>query len=369
MPERSRAVRITAPAGHPNLSKAQKRFNSLVKKLDQQKNLLREWTESVPEIQRIAGSEYEPLYADYRSLEIRRVRLLDEAHAKSLFKKREREKLRHLICEMAVSLITGDDDEELKEIYNRHTGSDFDEEARQNEANAGALVKSMMEGILGVDLSQDDFSSPERFHEFMEERIKAEDTEREARRASRKKAKRQEALGAKRVGEESRIKQSVQEIYRKLATRLHPDREPDLVERERKSELMKEANRAYEKKDLLQLLELQLQAEHIDQSHINQLSEDRLKSYNQILKEQSDELQKEIGEFEFTWRMQLNLAPFDTVTQKGLMSRLRGEIRDLRHRIAGLKDDLVALGDFQALKAWLKSYRIPKNQGMDDFFF
>jgi len=366
MPDKSRAVRIVATASQASLSKVQKRFNSLIKKLDQQKKLLQEWTEATPEIQRIAACEYEPLYADYRTQEIRRLRVLDEALGNPLFKKREKEKLRHLICENAAALIAGDDDDELKELYNRHSGSDIDEEMRQHDAHAEAAVKSMMGEILGMDLSQHDLSSPEQLTEFIEAQVKAADAEREARRANRKKTKRQQALDAKRAEEESRIKQSIQEIYRKLAARLHPDREPDPAERERKTELMKQANQAYERKDLLQLLELQLQAEHIDQSHIDRLSEERLKSYNQILKEQSEELQKEIAQFELTWKMQLNLAPFDTVTPKGLKTLLQGEIRQLRQRIAGLKDQLVALGDPQVLKAWLKTYRIPKESGWDD---
>ncbi|NJD06662.1 MAG: hypothetical protein FIA97_09210, partial [Methylococcaceae bacterium] len=368
MPKKSHAVQITPHAEQPSLSKSQKRFNSLIKKLDQQKKLLHEWTEATPEIQRIATGEYEPLYADYRAQEIRRLRVLDEALTNPLFKKRDKEKLRHLICENAAALIRGgdDDDDELKELYNRHSGSDIDEEMRRSDAHAEDLVKSMMGEILGMDLSQHDLGSPEQLTDFIEQQAKAADAEREARRANHKKTKRQEALEAKRAEEESRIKQSIQEIYRKLAARLHPDREPDPAERERKTELMKQANQAYEKKDLLQLLELQLQAEHIDQSHIDQLSEDRLKAYNQILKEQSEELQKEISEIEFAWRMQLNLAPFETVTPKGLMGRLRGDIRHLRHQIADLKDQLVALGDPQILKAWLKGYRIPKQTGWDD---
>lgn len=367
MSKKSHAVRIVSSNSQSSLSKAQKRFNSLIKKLDQQKKQLHEWTEATPEIQRLAASEYDPLYADYRAQEIRRLRVLDQALANPLFKKRDKEKLRHILCAIAADLIVGDEnDGELKELYNRHSGSDIEEEMRENDAQAEQLMKSMMGEILGMDLSQHDISTPEQLTDFIEEQVKAADAEREARRANRKKTKRQEAIEAKRAEEETRIKQSIQEIYRKLAARLHPDREPDPAERERKTELMKQANQAYEKKDLLRLLELQLQAEHIDQSHIDQLSEDRLKSYNQILKEQSDELQKEISEIEFAWRMQLNLAPFETVTPKGLVGRLRGDIRQLRHQIADLKDQLVALGDPQILKAWLKGYRIPKQTGWDD---
>ncbi|WP_409015107.1 hypothetical protein [Caballeronia sp. LZ001] len=57
---------------------------------------------------------------------------------------------------------------------------------------------------------------------------------------------------------------------------------------------MQRANQAYGKNDLLKLLELQLELEHIDQRAINVISEDRLKHYNKILREQLGELDQEI---------------------------------------------------------------------------
>ncbi|MBS1212208.1 MAG: hypothetical protein H6R26_824 [Proteobacteria bacterium] len=368
-PVDSRAIKIVSVTGDPGLSKAQKRFNSLIKKLDQQKSRLREWSESIPHIQQYAANEYEPLYGEYRSLEMQRLRLLDEAHSDPAFKKRDRDKLSHLICEFAGTLISGNEDDDLKELYNRHSGSDYDEDQRDMEASAGNLIKSMMEEMLGMDLRHEDLSSPDKFHDFLENRIMAEQAEREAQRAKRKKSKRQEALEAQREAERTRIKQSIQEIYRKLATQLHPDRESDPVERERKTQLMQQVNQAYGKKDLLRLLELQLQAEQIDQSHINQIAEDRLQSYNQILKEQSDELQKEIAEIESTWRMQLNIPPFATVTPKALMAKLREDIQQLRYQVAMVKHDLVTLADPKHLKAWLKSYKISRAVNFDDIFF
>jgi hypothetical protein len=43
---------------------------------------------------------------------------------------------------------------------------------------------------------------------------------------------------------------------------------------------MQRVNRAYEAQDLLALLELQLQIEQIDESHIANAGEQRLKHYN-----------------------------------------------------------------------------------------
>ena len=78
----------------------------------------------------------------------------------------------------------------------------------------------------------------------------------------------------------------MREIYRKLASALHPDRETDERQREAKTALMQRVNQADEAQDLLALLELQLQIEQIDESHIANAGEQRLKHYNKVLSQQ-----------------------------------------------------------------------------------
>lgn len=86
----------------------------------------------------------------------------------------------------------------------------------------------------------------------------------------------------------------MREVYRKLASALHPGREPDERQREAKTALMQRVNQAYEANDLLVLLELQLQIEQIDASQIANASEQRLKHYNKVLSDQLTELKLEL---------------------------------------------------------------------------
>src|SRR5205823_1944963 len=99
-----------------------------------------------------------------------------------------------------------------------------------------------------------------------------------------------------------KISESIREDYRKLISALHPDRELDPAERERKNRLMQRANVAYDNRNLLELLELQLEIEQIDQSMINTPSKSRLKHYNQVLTEQYKELRQEISEIEMSFK-------------------------------------------------------------------
>jgi hypothetical protein len=148
-----------------------------------------------------------------------------------------------------------------------------------------------------------------------------------------------------------------------------PDREPDPAERERKTELMQQANVAYKSNDLLQLLELQLALEQIDSAHIGSLADDRLKYYNKILRQQSGQLQQELEDFEYGLKHQLGLPPFAALSPKQLVEILNADIRRIQRSIDDLREDLEALRDVNALKAWLKTYKIPKQDREDSVFF
>lgn len=117
---------------------------------------------------------------------------------------------------------------------------------------------------------------------------------------------------------------------------------------------MQRINHAYDKKDLLLLLELQLELEHIDQTTINNITSSRLKHYIKILKEQLNELEHEIFVTEDMFRSQFGISPFERLTPSTIMRNLATDIASIQHAIRDLKSDLLALQDIKTLKAWLK---------------
>jgi len=232
----------------------------------------------------------------------------------------------------------------------------------------------MMEDVLGVDLGDDmDMSSPEdlfkRAQAQMEEEWKQDNAEWQAweeRQSKRKKSAKQLAKEAKQQAEEQQASQSIREVYRKLASALHPDREPDAQERKRKTVLMQRVNEAYEKRNLLQLLKLQLELEHIDQATVNNISEDRLKHYNKILKEQLAELDQEIFHIESGFMVQFGINPFERVLPGTIMRDLAKEIVEIQHTIRDLKKDVLAFEDVKKVKTWLKKVQREAAK-MDDY--
>jgi hypothetical protein len=352
------------------LSPGQKTFNTLIKQIDQARVRLAAWEAVQTPYQQKYATVLQPLFRESEELQVKTVHALDNAGAQIGLSKAERRKIAAVIIEMVQDLLLSRDDEALKAIFNKYSAVDYDE----MEAGGQAGLKSAIESMLGVELDDDiDLRSREdilqQAHAKMLERQAQEDADRQAwqeRQTRRKKSAKQLAKEAQEQADKQQLRLSIREIYRKLASALHPDREPDPQERERKTALMQRVNQAYDKNNLLQLLELQLEIEQIDQAAINHVSEDRLKHYNKILREQLLELQQEILRIESVFVAQAMLDPYSPVSPKTVMKALAAEIANVQRDIRELKKDLFAFEDLQGLKGWLKTLR--KQSRRDAFY-
>ena len=368
----AKIVRIEEGHRQTRLSPAQKKFNATIKKIDMQKQLLAVWQETIPRYQQLVAEKLTPLRQTFGEHQVEMVNLLDGLHGNKRLARNQKEKIGHLIRELCTELINAHDREDLKSIYNKYSELDFDTEDQEATALASDFIKSMLECELGIPIDDEDIdvNSPEKMAAFMQEKLEEQQRQADERRSRRKKSAKQLEKEAREQAEEANLIKSIQAVYRQLVTALHPDREQDPIERKRKTELMQQVTVAYGKKDLLRLLELQLAVEQIDQSRINTIAADRLKYYNKILQSQLDQLQQEVLQIELTFKQQLDLAPFDSLSPKRLMSLLNEDIERLHDEIARIQHDLLAFKDVNRLKAWLKEYQIPVGMGeMDDLFF
>ena len=367
------AVHIVSQNQQSTLSKSQKLFNNLIKKIDAERKRLVAWQTMIPLYHQKHASEFAPLTQTFNELRADLVRLFDKASAEKLFNKNDKAKLNDMICTIAAELIIENDDEDLKKIYNKHSRGDIDAEIKEEKS----AMKAMMQDILGVDLGDDfDFGSPESMMAHVSEKMrqKLEDEEQirqdyQKRNVKRKRSAKTLAREAKQEAEAQNISQSIREVYRKLASALHPDKEQDALERDRKTALMQRVNIAYNNKDLLKLLELQLEVEQIDQAAINNITEERLKYYNKILAEQSKELRMEVSAVSDFFRIRFNIAPDVTLSPETAIRSLEDDIKNLKKDISGLKDDLYLFQDLKNLKKHLKLYKIPPKTIFDDESF
>ncbi len=351
------------------LSPAQKKFNALIQKIDAQKKQLAAWQETLPLCQQKVVGKLVPLQETYSEHQTAMVHLIDSLATTHKFTHNQQEKIAHLITSICEELISRQGRDELKPVYNRYSEWDFDEAASEGNDMAAALLKDMFEQQFGGELDMDDFdfSDPEGLADRLTEQMEENYRQAEEARPKRKKTARQLAKEAREQEEEANVSKSIQAVYRQLVAALHPDREPDMAERERKTELMKKVTIAYGKRDLLQLLELQLSVEQIDQGKINNIAEDRLKHYNKILQSQFEELQEEVMSTQMQFREMAGLSPYESLTPKRVLAMLNEDIRSLREEITRIEMDLRQFKDVKQFKSWLRNYRIPEPD-FDPFF-
>jgi len=105
----------------------------------------------------------------------------------------------------------------------------------------------------------------------------------------------------------------------------------------------------------LQLLELQLELDHIDQRSINHISEARLTHYNQILKDQVRELDRQIHRVEMTFRHTYGYQRAGALSPDAVLRHLATNIDALHRQIRNIEQDLAAFDDIKHLRRMLKS--------------
>jgi len=174
----SQPVRIEAKSDTPGLGKKQQRFNGLVKKIAQHRELLRAWSDAMPEIHR-GIAEYHRLVGEHPDVAGDLVRLLDRMYGDRRLTKAERKRLQAVICEAARDLLAAGGADDLKAIYNRHSRSDFDTEATFEETARTLMMKSVMEEMFGMDFAQADIRSMDELEQaaraqFVQEQQSAE---------------------------------------------------------------------------------------------------------------------------------------------------------------------------------------------------
>lgn len=346
------SLSIAAQSGKP-LSAPQKKFNSLIGRIEKQRKLLATWQAALPLCQERWSGEFKPLLDESHALHREFAFFLDQSGERLKLTKTDRRTLGELICELVSSLIGDGEDDALKALYNKHSGGDFDRDAQaENER-----LKSAMEQAFGIDLGDDlNLDSGEDVAKRLFEKLQAQ-AEQPAPRKGPGGTGKKSAQQVRREEAEAQAGRSVREVYRKLASALHPDRETDAAERERKTGLMQRVNQAYDKGNLLDLLHLQLEVEQIDREHIGNLAEDRLRHYNRVLDEQLRGLQDEVHALEQAVKAQFDLDPFDKITPANLNSKLQGQVRLLREDVAFLKAERELLEDPRELKRWFKEER------------
>lgn len=325
----------------------QQRFQFLIARIDRIRQARAAWDRVVLEFRKAEAERVQPLRETLRSLTRATVLTIDGLLDQPGWSRADREELKSILCGSAEILLEADPtDAELKAVYDRHSGIAFDA-AKAEELED---LKEQAAEFMGVDVDDLDIASEEDLVERMYQHMR----EREAHSKERAKARQKSAAQQRVEANAQAAKKFLRDIYRKLASAVHPDREANDALRAEKNELMQKINRAYATNDLLTLLEAQMRLQQIDPEHVAQLSGERLKQYNKLLSEQLEAARAELRQLEEAFRHDhgLNFGTQISTHSLGLIVTKRA--RELRAHVKRQQQFLEVLSSKASLKRWLR---------------
>lgn len=310
-----RALRITAP----NLDAEQRMYNALLDELD----------------------------AATQALES--LKLLQEAHSQERDKKMRplEQQARQLYSQIV---------EQLEQRLLNPTGL-----SKKHLADIETLVHAFSKVLNPPDTQRaaTQFTQSEHPH-ISEQTTLDKAAEREAAKQAHQ-AKRQQAkkavVGNSSSGSEAQNTPNLlRNMYRKLASALHPDRASDEAERIHKTALMGQVNAAHDAKDLLTLMRLQLLTQTPDppteSENTTSIPKDKLKQAIQQLQAQFQAIREASQQMQTSMQEEWDL-PYGNISAKSLQMALRKEAQELTSHIAYLQSDALWLSDDAFLKNWL----------------
>jgi len=262
-----------------------------------------------------------------------------------------------IVCHLSAELAHGGD-AEMAALHDRRSPRTLADRHETEADKLHDLIGRLHAELFGTEAPADlDTTNPEAALERLQA-MAAEQEERRQAKAEARKARRKPGAS------EQQARQSGQDadamlrgIYRQLASALHPDRAPDEAERRRKNTLMGEVNAAYGRKDLVTLLNLQLQAELVDPDHLERIPDQRLQSLTLLLRRQVAELERERQSEQERWWHDLQLPWGASLDATALRQRLEDERDALEQRLHDIRLDLNAAAELATLKPWLNEQR------------
>jgi hypothetical protein len=362
-------VRVSAAAGP--LSKSQRDFNRLTGQVEARRRDLAQWTAMQDSCQQRAAARLLPLQRQLLDLQRDTVRWIDGflagPPAGQRLPGKQRRKLGHLLVILARGVLEQGEDPEVEAAHDRHARRSHADDQREQLDLAAGL---MGEAVGDHSLFEGDAGSMEellqRAAERLQQRIDDPDAPPAPPDGAASAGRRPPGQGPGRAGGKAAARlaqaqqeasQSVREVFRRLASSLHPDRETDPAERERKTALMSRVNEAYGRHDLLALLTVQMEIEQIDAEHLASLPEVRLKHYCHVLRDQLQALDDELRLLVEPVALEL-ARPAAWVKPRDLAALLERDLAQTRRALEELTQDSLLLRNDNTRQAFLRTLQV-----------
>jgi hypothetical protein len=259
------------------------------------------------------------------------------------------ERMMHrLICSIAMRLAVSGD-QAMRVLHDAHSSISLAEIERAEVSEAQAYLKEAMGEAFGRDQvfeTLDDVLHAK--FDFIRKEAEARSKNREARRAKKK----NQSNATHQTADD--IEGTLRNLYRKLASALHPDREGNEKLRAHKNQLMSEVNTAYGRRDLLALLSLHAKAQLPAAVITSALERQKLDALTELMREKMTSLHREIRDVELQATAEFVLPATIVIHEASLKHHLNLRRREMLHDLRRLNEDLTIVKTDAGLKRWLK---------------
>ncbi|MDB5929029.1 MAG: DnaJ domain protein [Polaromonas sp.] len=343
-------------AKETRLSPAQQRLAKLLARIDKLKSQIADLQALGDTYRPLYDSTLEPLRARHQALARRMALWLDERLDRKGLSPTQKRATTEILCSLC-EMLASEGDEAMAALHDKHSAQSL----RQKEEQGADDLRAIMESMLGQPLdlrAQDESLDPleavlRASHEQLHQAAQAEQEKYEAAQARRQK----KPTAAQRKAEQQQEDADtvLRQVYRQLASALHPDRERDPIEQRRKTALMSEANAAYGRQDLVALLHLQLRIAQSDTQDLLQQPEERIAAMSVLLRQQAGELEQELFARQEQLERELGLEYTQKLTASTLDHELALQQEDLEADLQAMEADLTLVQqDDAGFKRWLK---------------
>lgn len=286
--------------------------------------------------------------------------------------KQQRETARAIVCNLAAAL-AADGDAEMARLHDKYSPQTLAEIEQQERAAFAEMASFMLgeeiatpEAEAGADASHEDLMM--RMFAQTQAKMQEQQEQYAQEKAARKKKPRKPTAAQQRAeAVQQDAETTLRAIFRQLASALHPDRAASEDERRRKTDLMAAANRAYQDKDIVALLQIQRDAALLDPAQAQLPPEKRLQALTQLLKQQVLELEQERYARQNHWEHVLDLGFGYRFTE----ADLRRWLQDLQDQelfeCEAIEHDVAIVRDGKRLKSWLnEQHRLAQEPDFPD---
>jgi len=287
---------IIAAKGQKILSKTQQQFNKLTKQIETLERDIVCENEKLTKLLELHSKEISPILTKAANLRIQLAMSLDKAAKVYNFNKKQTENTRQailLLCNDAFMQIEPNPEQEA--FYDQWSEVSYKEEMKEQVNESKEMFSDYMSDMFGFDVKMEDMGdSPEDFARLQQKlKEQFEQSQQNSHKQTHKKTNKQLKKEEAQKAEEKIKHKSIRSIYIALAKVLHPDVEIDESRKLEKEEIMKKVTVAYDQKDLPTLLKLEMEWVHKTTEHLEELTDDKLKIYISVLKQQVADLESE----------------------------------------------------------------------------